>query len=64
MRKGTDALRAEDKMARDISKKLNLGPEGREVVHQLLQEGRQDLGRKMSFREGLEYVAKAIGKAL
>jgi RHS repeat-associated protein len=56
MRKGTDALRAEDK--------LNLGPEGREVVHQLLQEGRQDLGRKMSFREGLEYVAKAIGKAL
>ncbi len=61
MEKGTDALRREDKVARDISKKLGVD---KNAVHELLQEGSQDMGRKLSFREGLEYVAKALGKAL
>ncbi len=61
MRKGTDALRAEDKVSRDIAKKLGVD---KNAVHELLQEGSQDMGRKLSFREGLEYVAKALGKAL
>ncbi len=64
MRKGTDALRREDNIAKDIAKKLNLGADGEEVVHGLLQEGSQDAGRALTYREGLEYVAKALGKLL
>jgi RHS repeat-associated protein len=64
MRKGTDALRREDKIARDIAKKLGLSEEEAEMVHGLLQEGSQDEGRALTYREALEYVAKALGKAL
>jgi len=64
MRKGTDALRREDKVARDIAKKLNLSKDEANAAHELLQEGSQQAGRAMGYREALEYVAKALGKAL
>jgi hypothetical protein len=64
MRKGTDALRREDKIARDVAKALRLDEKEAEAVHELLQEGSQQMGRAMGYREALEYVAQALGKAL
>lgn len=61
MGKGTDALRRENKVAGDIAKKLGAD---KNAVHELLQEGSQMEGRALTYREGLEYVAKALGKLL
>ncbi len=61
MGKGTDALRRENKIASDIAKKLGAD---KNVVHGLLQEGSQIEGKAFTYREGLEYVAKALGKLL
>jgi RHS repeat-associated protein len=61
MGKGTDALRRENKVASDIAKKLGTD---KNAVHELLQEGSQMEGRALTYREGLEYVAKALGKFL
>jgi len=46
--KGADALRRENKVARDIMKELKLGPEAREAVHEALSEGAQMAGRKLT----------------
>jgi RHS repeat-associated protein len=58
--KGTDALRKENKVARDIMKELNLGKEYKQLVHDALAEGAQDAGRKLTFKEGLEAVKAAL----
>ena len=50
--------------AKDAAKKLGLDADGAKEVHGLLQEGSQEAGRALTYREGLEYVAKALGKAL
>ena len=59
--KGTDALRRENKMARDIMKDLKLGPEAREAVHEAISEGAQMAGRKLTYQEGLAAVKAALG---
>ncbi len=51
----------ENKIARDISKALGLGKDQEQAVHSLLQEGSQMLERPLTFKEGLEYVGKALG---
>ena len=51
----------ENKIARDISKALGLGKDQQQAVHTLLQEGSQMLERPLTFKEGLEYVGKALG---
>jgi hypothetical protein len=51
----------ENKIARDIVKKLALGKEGEQVVHDLLQEGSQMAGKPLTFTEGLNYVREALG---
>lgn len=51
----------ENKIARDIVKKLGLGKDGEKVVHGLLQEGSQIAGKPLTFREGLNYVREALG---
>lgn len=61
LRKGTDALRRENKIARDISKELGLGKDGENTVHELLQEGSQMEGRALTYQEGLQYVKDALG---
>jgi RHS repeat-associated protein len=51
----------ENKIARDIAKKLGLGKDGEEVVHGLLQEGSQMAEKPLTFTEGLNYVRQALG---
>jgi hypothetical protein len=62
MRKGTDALRREDKIARDVTKALGLNEKEAEAVHGLLQEGSQQFERPMTYTEALEYVGSTLGK--
>jgi RHS repeat-associated protein len=59
--KGADALRRENKVARDIMKELKLGPEAREAVHEALSEGAQMAGRKLTYQEGVAAVKAALG---
>ncbi len=59
--KGTDALRRENRMARDIMKELKLGPEAREAVHEALSEGAQMAGRKLTYQEGVAAVKAVLG---
>jgi RHS repeat-associated protein len=59
--KGADALRRENKIARDIMKDLKLGPEAREAVHEALSEGAQIAGRKLTYQEGVTAVKAALG---
>jgi len=61
--KGRDALRAENKVARDILKSLGL-PQTAEMeglVHSELAEGALDAGRKLTYREGIAAVKAALG---
>jgi RHS repeat-associated protein len=51
----------ENKIARDIAKALGLSKDQEEAVHTLLQEGSQMLERPLTFKEGLDYVGKALG---
>jgi RHS repeat-associated protein len=62
MRKGTDALRRENKIARDVTKALGLNEKEAEAVHGLIQEGSQTFQRPMTFTEALEYVGGILGK--
>jgi RHS repeat-associated protein len=50
--KGTDALRRENKMARDIMKELNLGEDAKALVHEALSEGAKDTGREAHIQGG------------
>jgi len=56
-----DALRKENKMARDIMKQLGLGENTKALVHEALSEGAKDAGRKLTFKEGLAVVKAALG---
>ncbi len=59
--KGTDALRRENKVARDIMKKLNLGEDAKAAVHEALSEGAQMAGRKLTYKEGVAAVKAVLG---
>ena len=59
--KGTDALRKENKVARDIMKELNLGEDAKALVHEALSEGAKDAGRKLTYQEGVAVVKAALG---
>jgi RHS repeat-associated protein len=60
--KGADALRKENKMARDIMKELNLGEDMKGLVHEALSEGAIDAGRKLTFKEGVNAVLAVLGR--
>ena len=59
--KGTDALRRENKVARDIMKELNLGEDAKAAVHEALSEGAQMAGRKLTYQQGVAAVKAALG---
>jgi len=61
MRGGTDALRRENKIARDIMKELKLGKEARVAVKDALRAGAEEAGRALTYKEGLQVVREALG---
>jgi RHS repeat-associated protein len=58
--KGADALRQENKMARDIMKELNLGKDLKREVHEIISEEAIMAGRKLTFNEALAAVKAAL----
>jgi hypothetical protein len=59
--KGTDALRRENKIARDIIKRLHLTGKNAEAVHGIISEASIDAGRQLTFRELIPYVKNVLG---
>jgi hypothetical protein len=59
--KGTDALRRENKIARDIINQLNLRGKQAELVHDIIQGASIDAGEKLGFTELLEIVKTTLG---
>jgi RHS repeat-associated protein len=59
--KSADALRRENKIARDIIKQLNLTGKRAEQVHQLIQGYSIDAGYVAEFPELLKYVREVLG---
>jgi len=59
--KSADALRQENKVARDIIKQLHLTGKDAEVVHELISEASIHAGRKLGFRELVAYVKAVLG---
>ncbi len=59
--KGTDSLRRENKIARDIIKQLNLRGKQAEQVHDIIQGASIDAGEKLGFTELLEIVKTTLG---
>ena len=59
--KSADALRRENKVARDIIKQLNLTGKNAEQVHKLIQEFSIDGGEKVGLSELLSYVKEVLG---
>ena len=60
MRKGTDALRRENKIAKDIIKELTLTGRQAEAVHDIISEASVDAGRKLSYGELVKIVKAAF----
>jgi RHS repeat-associated protein len=59
--KGTDSLRRENKIARDIIKQLNLQGKRAEQVHDIIQGASIDAGEKLGYTELLEIVKTTLG---
>jgi len=59
--KGTDALRRENKVARDIIKELKLTGAEANAVHDIVAEASVDAGRKLGYKELVVVVQKALG---
>ncbi len=58
--KGADALRQENKMARDVMKELNLGKSLKREVHEIISEEAIMAGKKLTFNEALTAVKAAL----
>jgi hypothetical protein len=42
-------------------KELGLGEDAKAVVHEALSEGAKDVGRKLTYKEGVAAVKAALG---
>jgi hypothetical protein len=61
MGKGTDALRRENKIARDIIQELKLTGKDADAVHDIIAGASIDAGRKLGYRELVVVVKETLG---